>query len=75
MAVPRRFDRRPPERDQTRINERIRAPEVRLVDADGEQMGVLSILAQSHILSLLHCDRPRPKGRGFRKFMRKHLWN
>ena len=43
MAVPRRFDRRPPERDQTRINERIRAPEVRLVDADGEQMGVLSI--------------------------------
>ena len=43
MAVPRRFDRRPPERDQTRINERIRAPEGRLVDADGEQMGVLSI--------------------------------
>ena len=20
------------------------------------------------------CDSPRPKGRGFRKFMRKHLW-
>ena len=29
MPVPRRFDRRPPERDPTRINERIRVPEVR----------------------------------------------
>ena len=41
MPVPRRFDRRPPERDQTRINERIRVAEVRLVDADGEQIGVV----------------------------------
>ena len=35
MPVPRRFDRRPPERDTTRINERIRVPEVRLIDDEG----------------------------------------
>jgi translation initiation factor IF-3 len=38
-----RFDRRPPERDTTRINERIRVPEVRLIDEKGEQGGVISI--------------------------------
>ena len=42
MPVPRRFDRRPPERDPTRINERIRAPEVRLIGDDGEQIGVIA---------------------------------
>ncbi len=41
MAVPRRFDRRPPERDTTRVNERIRVPEVRLIDDQGGQVGVL----------------------------------
>ena len=41
MPVPRRFDRTPPERDSTRINERIRVPEVRLVDQDGSQIGVV----------------------------------
>ena len=41
MPVPRRFDRRPPERDATRINERIRVPEVRLIDDEGNQIGVL----------------------------------
>jgi translation initiation factor IF-3 len=41
VPVPRRFDRRPPERDSTRINERIRVPEVRLIDENGEQVGVL----------------------------------
>jgi translation initiation factor IF-3 len=41
VSVPRRFDRRPPERDATRINERIRAPEVRLIDEAGNQIGVL----------------------------------
>jgi translation initiation factor IF-3 len=35
-----RFDRRPPERDQTRVNERIRVPEVRLIDENGEQLGI-----------------------------------
>ena len=43
MSVPRRFDRRPPERDTTRINERIRVPEVRLIDDEGNQVGVLKI--------------------------------
>ena len=41
MPVPRRFDRRPPDRDPTRINERIRVPKVRLIGADGEQVGVV----------------------------------
>ena len=41
MPVPRRFDRRPPERDATRINERIRVPEVRLIDDHGDQVGVM----------------------------------
>ncbi len=41
MPVPRRFDRKPPERDPTRINERIRVNEVRLVDEDGSQIGVI----------------------------------
>jgi translation initiation factor IF-3 len=41
VPVPRRFDRRPPERDPTRINERIRVPEVRLIGAEGKQIGVV----------------------------------
>ena len=41
MPVPRRFDRRPPERDTTRINERIRVPEVRVIGEDGNQIGVM----------------------------------
>ena len=41
MPVPRRFDRRPPERDQTRVNERIRVPEVRVIDDEGNQVGVM----------------------------------
>ncbi len=40
MAVSR-FDRRPPERDSTRINERIRVPEVRLIDENGDQVGII----------------------------------
>ncbi|MBA2792823.1 MAG: translation initiation factor IF-3 [Thermoleophilaceae bacterium] len=41
--MPRRFDRRPPDRDETRTNERIRVREVRLVGDDGNQIGVVSI--------------------------------
>jgi translation initiation factor IF-3 len=41
VPVPRRFDRQPPERDQTRINERIRVPEVRLIDENGDQVGIM----------------------------------
>jgi len=43
VPVPRRFDRRPPERDDTRINDRIRVREVRLIGDDGNQIGVLPI--------------------------------
>jgi translation initiation factor IF-3 len=42
VPVPKRFDRRPPERDPTRINERIRVPEVRLIGDDGNQVGVVN---------------------------------
>jgi translation initiation factor IF-3 len=41
MPVPRRFDRQPPERDSTRINERIRVPEIRLIDETGQQVGIM----------------------------------
>ncbi len=58
MPIPRKFDRRPPERDTTRINDRIRVPEVRLVGPEGEQVGVVSIgealrLAQDSELDLV----------------------
>ena len=58
MPVPRRFDRRPPERDTTRINERIRVPEVRVIDEDGKQIGVMRTedalrIAQEHDLDLV----------------------
>jgi len=43
VPVPRRFDRRLPERDTTRINERIRVPEVRVIGDDGTQIGVMKI--------------------------------
>jgi len=42
VPVPRRFDRRLPERDPTRINEGIRVSEVRLIDQDGSQIGVVA---------------------------------
>ena len=58
MPVPRRFDRQPPERDSTRINERIRVPEVRLIDESGEQVGIMRTqdalkLAQERDLDLV----------------------
>ncbi|MFL5893962.1 MAG: translation initiation factor IF-3 [Thermoleophilaceae bacterium] len=42
MPIPRKFDRRPPERDETRINEMIRVPQVRLIGDDGNQVGVVA---------------------------------
>jgi translation initiation factor IF-3 len=58
VPVPRRFDRRPPERDLTRINDRIRVPEVRLVGEDGKQIGVVKtsealVYAQDRDLDLV----------------------
>ena len=63
VPVPRRFDRRPPERDTTRINERIRVPQVRLIGADGEQLGIVDI---NEALQTRPGGRPRP-GRGRRR--------
>lgn len=37
-----RLDQRPPERDTARINEHVRAREVRLIDEQGEQLGSMS---------------------------------
>ena len=58
MPVPRRFDRRPPERDLTRINDRIRVPEVRVIDEQGNQVGVMKtpdalVFAQERDLDLV----------------------
>jgi translation initiation factor IF-3 len=58
VPVPRKFDRRPPERDQTRINDRIRVPEVRLIGADGKQIGIVKtpealVYAQEQDLDLV----------------------
>jgi translation initiation factor IF-3 len=58
VPVPRRFDRRPPERDTTRINDRIRVPEVRLIDDQGNQVGVMKtadalVFAQERELDLV----------------------
>jgi translation initiation factor IF-3 len=58
VPVPRRFDRRPPERDTTRVNERIRVPEVRVIGEDGTQIGVMRTedalrLAQERELDLV----------------------
>jgi translation initiation factor IF-3 len=55
VPVPRRFDRQPPERDPTRINERIRVAEVRLVDEDGSQISTDEALtmAQERDLDLV----------------------
>jgi translation initiation factor IF-3 len=58
VPVPRRFDRRPPERDTTRINERIRVPELRLIGEDGQQVGIVKrdealAYAREHDLDLV----------------------
>jgi translation initiation factor IF-3 len=63
VPVPRRFDRRPPERDTTRINERIRVPEVRLIDDEGKQIGVMKTadalsFAQDRELDLVEARPP-----------------
>jgi translation initiation factor IF-3 len=58
VPIPRRFDRRPPERDTTRINERIRVPELRLIGEDGQQVGIVKrddalAYAREHDLDLV----------------------
>jgi translation initiation factor IF-3 len=58
VPIPRRFDRRPPERDTTRINERIRVPELRLIGENGQQIGIVKrdealAYAREHDLDLV----------------------
>ena len=60
MPVPRRFDRRPPERDTTRINEKIGAPEVRLVGAAGGQIGIVT--RDEALVRAREADRDRVEG-------------
>ena len=42
MAPRPRFDRRAPVRELPNINDRINYPKLRVVDADGTQLGVIS---------------------------------
>ena len=55
----------PPTRDGPRVNDEIRAPQVRLIDADGEMQGVMSardawLRAQAVGLDLLEISPPCP---------------
>ena len=68
MPVPRRFDRRPPERDTTRVNERIRVPEVRVIGDDGQQIGVMKTdqalrMAQERDLDLVEVAPEVPRAK------------
>ena len=50
-----RFDRRTPVRELPNINERIKYPQLRVVDSDGKQLGVIDRLKALEIaLSLIH---------------------
>ena len=65
IAKPQRDPNRGRYRDMTRINDRIRAPKVRVVMATGEQLGVMSsrealAKAQSLGLCLLYTS-PSPR--------------
>jgi hypothetical protein len=62
VPVPRRFDRRPPERDTTRVNERIRVPEVRVIGEDGKQIGVMRTDDALRSLAVVE-QRPTQDGR------------
>lgn len=56
IIINKRFDRRLPEKkDKTEINEMIKAKELRLIDPDGEQLGIVSLeeaLAKAEELKL-----------------------
>ena len=51
-----RFDRRAPVRELPNINERISYPELRVVDSDGQQLGVLDRLKALEIASKRELD-------------------
>ncbi|MEZ5685082.1 MAG: hypothetical protein R3D78_03930 [Paracoccaceae bacterium] len=75
-AIARRPHNAPPQRDTgPRVNDRIRAPEIRLIGADGENVGVISpreALAMAEEAGWISWKsrRPRPAGlqdHGFRQ--------
>ena len=51
-----RFDRRAPVRELPNINERIKYPELRVVDSDGKQLGVIARLKALEIASQRELD-------------------
>ena len=51
-----RFDRRAPVRELPKINERINYPELRVVDSDGQQLGVIDRLKALEIASKRELD-------------------
>ena len=51
-----RFDRRTPVRELPNINERINYPEIRVVDSDGQQLGVIDRLKALEIASKRELD-------------------
>tara|TARA_B100000900_G_scaffold376236_1_gene358855 strand:+ start:270 stop:845 length:576 start_codon:yes stop_codon:yes gene_type:complete len=51
-----RFDRRAPVRELPNINERIKYPELRVVDSDGKQLGVIDRLKALEIASTRELD-------------------
>jgi len=51
-----RFDRRAPVRELPNINERIKYPQLRVVDSDGKQLGVIDRLKALEIASQRELD-------------------
>jgi len=51
-----RFDRRAPVRELPNINERIKYPQLRVVDSDGKQLGIIDRLEALEIASLRELD-------------------
>jgi translation initiation factor IF-3 len=51
-----RFDRRAPLRELPNINERIKYPQLRVVDSDGKQLGVIDRLKALEIASQRELD-------------------
>jgi len=51
-----RFDRRAPVRELPNINERIKYPQLRVVDSDGKQLGVIDRLEALDIASQRELD-------------------
>ena len=51
-----RFDRRTPVRELPNINERINYPELRVVDSDGQQLGVIDRLKALEIAANRELD-------------------